>query len=486
MKYRLGLKPGLGFGLGAALAATAALGLQGCDLDQTYSTPKVALPAQFSDGGGAGEPGAFWWREFHDPTLDRLEADVDTANPDLAAAFASYQAASARADAATAGLFPEIDFDGSLSYNKQSANRPLRSKDQPTYYGANQVMGGVPSYELDVWGRVRDLVTAANADAQAASAALADARLNLHGQLARAFVDLRGLDAEAKLLADTIAVYRSALQLTRDRLTAKIAPPVDEQRAETQLATAEAQASDLAARRSGLVDAIATLAGKPAAGFRLPLSPAPVAFPRRPRAVPGEVLRRRPDVAEAERETAAAAALVGEATAARYPRFTIGLMGGTQDTGLDLLNMQNSLWSLGPSVSVPLLDFGLREAQLKEAKAKFRANSEHYRSTVLNAVREVQDDLSALRWLAQESQQMDHAAAAAQKALDMSMALYRDGASSYLDVVTAQDAALSAERAAIGVRTRELQANVGLILALGGGWTAPPPVEIAEAREGKP
>jgi NodT family efflux transporter outer membrane factor (OMF) lipoprotein len=473
MKYRLWL------------ALCAALGLQGCDLEPPYAPPDVALPSQFSDGaGGGGLPGTAWWRGFRDATLDRLEGDVEAANPDLAAALASYEASEARAEAATSGLFPEIDFNGGLSYNKQSGNRPLRSKNQPTFYGANQVFAGIAAYEVDVWGRVRDIVKAAKANSQAAGDALADARLGLHAQLARNYIDLRGLDAEAKLLSDTIGVYRSALQLTRDRLAAKIAPPIDEQRAETQLDTAQAQASDLAARRAALVSAIATLAGKPAAGFRLPPAPAALAFPRRPRAVPGDVLRRRPDIAEAERQTAAACALIGAAAAARYPRFTIGLLGGTQDTGLDLLNMQNSMWSLGPSMSVPLLDFGLREAELKAAKARFRESAEQYRATVLDAVREVQDDLSALRWLADEGRQTDAASAAAKRALDMSMALYRDGAASYLDVVTAQNAALSAERDAIGVRTRELQANLALILALGGGWTAPS--EIAETQAAQP
>ncbi len=253
----------------------------------------------------------------------------------------------------------------------------------------------------------------------------------------------------------------------------------------TELNKVQAEASDLALRRTALVDAIATLAGKPAAGFRLAPAPGRMTYPRRPRAAPGDVLRNRPDVAQAERQTVAAGALVGAAAAARYPRFTIGLLGGTQDTGLDLLNMQNSFWSLGPAMSVPLMDFGLREAQLREAKAQFTASAERYRSTVLKAVREVQDDLSALRWLAAEGRQTDAAAAAARRALDMSMALYRDGAASYLDVVTAQDAALTAERAAIGVRTRQLQTNVALILALGGGWSAPTPAEIAETNKTK-
>jgi len=453
--------------------------LAGCDVAPVLQAPSPALPSQFGDAGAGGTaPNAQWWREFKDTTLDGFEAGVDAANPDLAAALENYKAARADAEAATSGLFPEVDFNGGLSYNKQSGNRPLRSKNQPTYYGANQVYADVAGYEVDVWGRVRDLVKAADANAQAVGDALADARLSLHAELARDYLELRGIDAQAKVLADTIKLYRSALQLTRDRLGAKIAPPVDEQRAEAQLDTAEAQATDLSVRRTTLVDAIATLAGKPAAGFRIAPASRSIAYPRRPRAVPGDVLRRRPDVAEAERVTVVEASLAGAAAAARYPRFTIGLLGGTQDTGLDLLNMQNSMFSLGPSMSVPLLDFGLREAQLRRAEAQFRASAARYRSTVLNAVREVQDDLSALRSLAEEERQSEAAATAAGKALDMATALYRDGAASYLDVVTAQNAALLAQQAPIAVHTRLLQTNVALFLALGGGWSV---AETAEA-----
>ncbi len=456
------------------LAFCVALSLEGCEFAPDYLAPNVAMPSQFSDATG-GDRGALglggsWWLSFRDPTLDRLEGDVETSNPNLAAALAAYQAARARSDAATSGLFPEIDFNGGLSADKQSDNRPLRSKSQPTYYGANQVYGGIASYEIDIWGRVADIVKAAKFNAQAAEDALADARLELHAELARDYVDLRGLDAQAKLLSDTIKVYQSALTLTQERLNAKIAPPIDAQRAKTQLEAVKAQASDLALRRTGLVDAIATLAGQAAAGYRVATAPAPMVFPRRPRAVPGDVLRRRPDVAIAERNAAATSALIGAARANMYPKFTLALLGGTQDTALRLLDPGNTFYTIGPSMSVPLFDFGLREAEVKQAEAQAKIAAEQYRATVLRAIREVQDYLSALRWLADEAAQTEAAATAASKALGMSMALYRDGAASYLDVVTAQDAALGAQRAAIAVHTRQVEAYVGLMLALGGGW----------------
>jgi NodT family efflux transporter outer membrane factor (OMF) lipoprotein len=455
------------------VALTGVLTLGGCDLAPPYQTPSVALPEVYKDGaaGGAALDGdQTWWRSFRDRRLDELEAQVDAANPDLAAALAAYDASRARVVEATAGLYPEIDAGAGLSENKQSNDRPLRSSTQPNYYGANQ-LAAQSVYELDVWGRVRDILKAANASAEASADALADARLELHAELARDYVDLRGLDQERKLLADTVSIYRSALELTKSRLAANVASPVDVERAQTQLSGLEAQQSDLELRRGKLEDAIAALVGDAAANFKLANDPRPLATPTRPRTVPGDVLRRRPDVALNERLVAVASAEVGVATASLYPRFTIGLLGGTQDTGLNLLSLTNSMYTVGPSVSLPLFDAGLRGAQIDEAKARLSVATANYRSSVLRAVKEVEDNLSALRWLAQEARQTATAATAAGEAAKASMTLYVDGAASFLDVVTAQTAALDAQRATIALHTRELEANVALLLALGGGWS---------------
>ena len=371
-----------------------------------------------------------------------------------------------------AGLLPHADAIGHVTANKQSDHRPLRSANQPIYYGDN-LIGAQASYEVDIWGRVRDIAASANATAEASADALDQARLELHAELARDYIDLRGLDDEAKLLKDTIAIYRSALDLTKARLAAQIASPVDVDRAQTQLSSAEAAASDLALRRTALEDAIAALVGKSAASFSVPQSTRPLPLPKRPRAVPAEVLRRRPDVAQAERLTAAANFGVGVARANFFPRFTLMAIGGTQDTGFRLFNPGNTFGTIGPSVDLPLFDAGLRKAELDVAKAGFTEAAENYRATVLGAVRDVQDQLSALRWLAAEWRQSSTAATAARQAADLSLTLYRDGASSYLDVVTAQSSALEAERLTIALHTRELEAEVGLMLALGGGWSVP-------------
>ena len=197
-------------------------------------------------------------------------------------------------------------------------------------------------------------------------------------------------------------------------------------------------------------------------------------FPRRPRAVPADVLRRRPDVAEAERQTAAVNQYVGAARADFLPRFSLLALGGAQDTGFRLFNPGNALGAIGPSFTLPIFDAGLREAELQVAKADFTEAAERYRSTVLRAVKEVDDNLAALKWLATEYEQTSSASKAAQDAARLSMTLYRDGASSFLDVVTAQSAALDEQRLAIALHTRQLEVNVELMLALGGGWMATP------------
>jgi multidrug efflux system outer membrane protein len=458
------------------LAAPIALALGGCDFAPRYAPPSVSLPAKFRDQTADGRTlpaSGMWWLTFNDRTLNELQAQVDAANPDLAAAVAANDEAVARANAALSGAYPQINGVPHFLANKQSANRPLRSPDQPTYFGDN-LLGAQTVYEVDIWGRVRDLVNAANLTAEASADALASARLELHAELARDYVNLRGFDDEAKLFADTIAIYRAALKLTQDRLEAKIASPVDVDRAQTQLSSAEALASDLSLNRALLEDSIAALIGKAAASYRIAPSLKPLALPRPPRAVPADVLRNRPDVAESERLTAAASETIGTARADFFPKFSLLALGGTQDTNFRLFNPQNLFGTIGPTIDIPLFDAGLRQAELDVAKAQFTQAAESYRSTVLRALKEVQDQLSSLRWLADEYTQTSTAATAARKAADLSLILYRDGASSYLDVVTAQSAALDAERLAIALHTRQLAASIGLMLALGGGWSTPP------------
>lgn len=455
--------------------------LAGCDLAPAYAPPELAAPERFKAdapaGVAKGAPVAEdWWRGFRNPELDRLQARVEADNPDYAVALARYQRAKAMLDLANGAFFPTVVGLPELSYNKQSQHRPLRSATQPTYYGANQLFGS-GGWEIDLWGRVRDLAAAASAGAQANDDLLAATRLSLHASLARAYIALRGADAQAALLARTIKLYQSALDLTQERLKQNIAPPIDVERAKVQLANAQAAAAEIAQGRAALENAVAAIAGQNASRFKIAPSAVQPATPRPPRAAPAGLLLRRPDVAARERLLYAASEKIGAAKADFLPRFLILFSGGTQSTNLDLLNFHNSLWSYGPGLSAPILDGGQKQAELDAARADFSAAAGAYKSSVLAAYQDVEDALAAIRWLGAESAALTVAADSAQKALDMSMSLYKDGAASSLDLVTAQSAALDAERALIAARTRLLEQYVELMVALGGGWSgqAPPP-----------
>ena len=470
------------------IAMGCAVALSGCDLAPSYEPPSVTVPDAFKEAVVARPPSArkkgawqpaqpadaiprgHWWEAYRDQELNRLEAQVDVSNQTLAATVAVYDQARAFAQEAEAGLYPNVGVGGAITTNKQSANRPLRSKDQPSYYGANTI-DAQASYEIDVWGRVRDFVAAGRASAQASAADLEELRLSLHAELANDYVTLRGLDEQIRLLQNTVTAYARALALVRNRFRGDIASGVDVAQAETQLDSAKTQISDVMSRRQLLEHAIATLIGQPAPMFSLAERAVPILQPSVPAGLPSTLLQRRPDVAAAERQVASANELVGVATAAFYPTFSLGLTGGLQNTGINLFSLPLDFWSLGPSVSLPLFEGGLRRAELAGARAAFEAAASRYRATVLNAFQDVEDNLALLHWLQEATRDEDAAVAAAQRGVTMALTLYRDGAENYLQVITAQTAALQAQQTALDLRTRRLQASIGLIRATGGGWT---------------
>ena len=476
--------------------------LGGCDLAPEYKPPVVQTPAKFKEGGNWGQarprddqPRGVWWQCLNDRVLNELEPQVDTGNQDIAAALAVLDQSRAYVAKAQSGLMPTVDLDNSYSSNKSSAHRPHRKADtpvtaagiaqtwldnrplnEPDHYGDN-ILKLQASYEVDLWGRVRDKIAAGEARAQANAADLELMRLSLQAELARIYVAMRGLDSEAKLLGDTVNAYEKALALTQALVSGKIGAPADEARAAAQLEVARAQLMDIKARRALYEHAIATLIGQPASSFSIPPAPLSTVAPKTPPGVPLDLLERRPDIAAAERRVAAANETIGVARAAFFPRLTINLSGGTEDTGLSLFNMRNSIWSLGPAVTLPIFDGGARLADLSAADSAYLETVAQYRGTVLRAYQEVEDNLALLRWLTKETQSMTAARASAEKVLGISLTLYRDGATNYLDVVIAQTAALEAERAVLVLQTRKLQASVGLILALGGGWST---LEVAK------
>ena len=460
-----------------AVLAGCVVSLVGCDFAPAYAPPVIAIPAAYKEAGpwhyaepADDVPRGPWWEAYGDLQLNALEEQVNISNITLVAEVAIYDQARAYALEAESGLYPSIGTGGSLTTNKQSMHRPLRPARHESNYFGNNTLDAQANFEIDVWGRIRDFANAGKNIAQATAADLETLRLSLHAELASDYVALRGLDQDIKLLSDTVVAYQKALTLVQNRFSGDIASGVDVAQAETQLSSAKALVSDYQSRRSLLEHAIAVLIGQMPANFSIAESAAPLALPGTPSVVPSTLLQRRPDIASAERRTAASNQLIGVAEAAFYPRFSLSALGGFQDTALNLLSLPNSFWAVGPAFALPLFEGGLRHAELAGAKAAFEQSSAEYRQTVLEAFQEVEDNLALLHWLAQSSKDQDAAAVAADRSVTLALTLYRDGAENYLQVVIAQTEALSAERAALSYHTRLLQASVGLVKALGGGW----------------
>jgi NodT family efflux transporter outer membrane factor (OMF) lipoprotein len=460
-----------------AIAPLIAAALAGCSLAPPYQPPAVPVAASYKEAGPWQRatpadtlPRGDWWQGFGDAILSQLQERIDPANQELAASVARYDQARAFAAEARAGLFPEIDLDGSATRNRQSSQRPLRSANQPNRFSAVTI-GAQTHYEIDFWGRLRNLLAASAASAQASAGDLESLRLLLHAELANDYIALRGYDAEAKLLTDTVSAYERALELTQARHTGSVASGLDVSRAETQLESARAELSDVTASRALYEHAIASLIGESASSFTLPPQVVELKPLDTPISVPSTLLQRRPDIAAAERRVFAANALIGVTRAAFYPTVTLDLIGGFQNTGgPKLLAAPYSFWSVGPSVTLPVFDAGLRNAEELAAWGAFNQAAAEYRQTVLDAFQEVEDNLALLRILAEESQEEAAAVQAAERTLNLSLSLYRGGAVNYLEVVVAQAAALQAEFTSLVLQYRIMQANVDLVRALGGGW----------------
>lgn len=460
-----------------ALALAVATLLAACASAPEYRAPQVDLKDDawrdnpWQQAAPADEqPHGPWWQAFGDADLDALQAQLDQDSPDLAVALARFDRATAFMQAARAALLPSLDATGSETGNRQSRNRPLRGANQPDVYAADTV-GISMSYEIDFWGRVRSLVAAGEAQAQASAADLQTVRLSLHAQLADSYVGLHGLDAELILLKETVVTYERALQLTKNRHDAGISSGLDVARAQTQLSSARALLSELEVQRAQVEHAIASLVGEPAQSFHLGVRVMPLKTPELPAGQPSTLLQRRPDVAAAERRVASANAAIGVARAAYFPTFTFGPSFGFQNTGGEnWISAPNRYWAIGPAVSFNLFDAGLRKSQLAQARAAWEEASARYRSVVLGAFQQVEDEMARLSLYKVEIEQQTQAESAAQQALQLAMSRYRDGAINYLEVVSAQTTDLQIQRALLNMQNQRLLSSVRLVRALGGGW----------------
>ena len=462
-----------------AASLLAAAALAGCSLAPAYAPPAAPQPAACKERGpwtaaqpADAAPHGDWWTAYGDPLLDQYEMRLERSSPTLAEAVARYDAARALAQQAQSLGLPTLGMGGQVSRNRKSDKRPLRSASQPTLYGAD-TLGGSFSYELDFWGRLRNLAAAGAAEAQASAADLETAKLGLEAQLADDYVRLRALDAQAALLDDAVKAYARALDLTKARYEDGIVSSLDVGRAETQLESARGAVADLAVQRAIYEHAVASLVGVPASSFSIAPGPMKLVLPQVSAGLPSTLLERRPDVAAAERRAFAANRRIGVARAAFFPQIDLAAAGGWQSTTLsDFLVPGNTYWMLGPQLALTLFDGGLRRAKLAQAQAQLRGANAAYQAEVLRAFQDVEDQLATLNHLSDEARHEEAAIAAAKRTEDVALTRYEEGAVNYLEVITAQTAALEAQRTGIEVQSRRLQASVNLIRALGGGWSA--------------
>ncbi|MCU1300179.1 MAG: Heavy metal efflux outer membrane protein CzcC family [Candidatus Sulfotelmatobacter sp.] len=460
------------------LLALAILELTGCVVGPKYHTPAAPAPPAYKEVGDwkPAQPndqnlGGSWWTVFQDPQLDALEQQINVGNQNLRAAEAQFRQARAALRYNRADYYPTATVGASATRQRTSSRRPPATS---TFDGITYNDFVTPfsvSYQVDVWGRIRKNVESYREQAQASAADLATVNLSMHADLAIDYFQARSLDAQEQLLNSTVTEYEQALELNENRFQGGIASEVEVEQAKTQLQTTRAAAIDVGVLRAQYEHAVAILIGKPPAEFGLPPLPLTAPPPHVPISVPSELLERRPDIAAAERRVASANAQIGVAKSAYYPTISLGASGGFESSAITtLLNGPSGLWSLGLSAVGTVFDGGRRRALNDEARAAYDFQVATYRESVLSGFQQVEDNLAAVRILENEAKVQDEAVVAAQKSLDLSVTRYKGGVTSYLEVITAQSAALADEVTAVNILGRRMANTVLLIQALGGGW----------------
>ena len=449
-----------------------------CDLAPDYQRPEMPTPPAYKESGDwaqaqpqlADASRGPWWKLYNDPILCSLEDKATTANQDLAASVAAYDQAKAAADVARSDLFPLINANGAATRQRYSKNMADVRQSKPFN---DYSLGAGLNWELDLWGRLRNMAKAGKKRADASAADLAAMDLEIHAEVASTYFSLRGADASQKVLDEAVAAYGQALKITQNRHDGGAAPEGDVDQAAAQFHNAEALAADNRLNRAQLEHALALLVGEMPSSFSI----APIknyALDHTPlvaTGLPSQLLEQRPDIAAAAYRVAAANADIGVARAAYYPTISLGLMGGFESAAThNLFAAPSEFWSIGPSFAAPIFDGGRIEGMSDEAHAARDQAIANYRSTVLTAFGQVENSLAANRELAQEVKSEDAAAKAASGALNQAQYLYKGGLTTYLDVVVAENIALQAQLDDANIAVRRVNASVDLIRALGGGW----------------
>ncbi|MBI4341901.1 MAG: efflux transporter outer membrane subunit [Candidatus Omnitrophica bacterium] len=465
-----------------ASGALAAL-VAGCAVGPNYRRPALEAPAAWKEAQQTADPSLWqdarpqdaqprgaWWEVFNDPELNTLEVQVVHANYSVEAALARLDRARAVARLPKADLLPTLEMNPAYDHFQRSLG---------SFGGAGSLTNDdfrVPfdlSYEVDLWGKVRRSFEAAQAEAQASQAAYETVLLSVTAEAARTYFLLRALDTELEALRKTVELRREALDIINQRVEVGLASELERARVTAEVKTAEAESFDVERQRTELEHALAVLCGRAASEFSVPvthLEDNPP--PHVPPGIPSRALERRTDVAEAERLMAAANARIGVATAASFPSLTLTGSGGWQSAKLeDLITADSVVWSIGPTLSVPLFAGGRNLANLKAVRADHEQTVAEYRRRVLVAFQEVEDALAAIRLLAQQHEAQADVVDASRHAASLSLNRYTQGLVSFLDVVDAERGRLEAERQAARIRGQRMAATILLIKALGGGWT---------------
>ena len=485
--------------------------LSGCNVGPKYVPPAAATappvykesPTEFKETGDwtVAKPGdamlrGNWWEIYQDPDLNALEAQLNIDNQNIRQAFENFMEARALVREARAQYFPTATIGGSYSRTQSSSNLSSNTAGTTGTTGTTVTTGtsgqqaqifSLPadvSWEPDLWGRVRNTVHASQYNAQLTAADLENERLTEQASLAEYFFEIRGQDALQKILDDTVESDRKALAAVQGAYDTGVGTLISVEEAKTALETAQSNAINLGIARAQYEHAIANLIGKPASSFSIPVVPRTTAPPPIPIGFPSQLLQRRPDIAAAERNMAAANAQIGVAMAAYYPALTLSAGGGVESSAIrKLLEWPSRFWSVGPSISETVFDGGLRGATVNQYKATYNANLATYRQTVLTAFQQVEDALASVRILSQQIQRQQEAVSSADSSLKLEFGRYETGIDPYIDVTTAQTTLLTNKQSLANLKVQQMTASVQLIMALGGGWDRsqlPSPADVTK------
>jgi NodT family efflux transporter outer membrane factor (OMF) lipoprotein len=462
------------------IVALAGALLTACTVGPKYQRPVAQAPEKWSNEGpwraatpNDALPKGAWWEIFHDEQLNQYEKQLLQANQSLSAAQARLDQARSLARVASAGLFPTVTADPAVSGARYSANRPGSSSPTTALTQSVYTIPFALNYEVDLFGRVRKTLEAANANLQSTAADLQNVQLVLTSELAADYFTLRELDAETQVVKDSIAIEQKGLDLVNDRHEGGLASGLDLAQQQTLLDATKTQFHLVQQQRATFEHAIAVLLGTPASTFKIAAVPLDSTPPAIPLGVPSDMLERRPDVATAERQMAQQNALVGVAKSAFYPQLTISVAGGYQSTSItSLLTAPSAFWAVGGDLLQPIVNGGRNRANLAATQAAYDESVANYRQSLLLAFQQVEDGLSSLDALSQAASSQSDAVNSARRSLELSNNRYVGGVASYLDVVTAQVSLLNNQRLATQLLGQQMVTSVYLVKALGGGWDA--------------